>query len=75
MKKEPELHPSIPKTFYTILLVAGIALLVIWYVVYLIPQQRYFDPGLYAITAVLIAFGLVGRLLYSALEKQYEPPR
>jgi hypothetical protein len=72
MRKEPEIPPSIPKALYTLLLIAGIVLLVFWYSVYLIPRGIYFDVGLYAVVAMLIGFGLVGRLLYGAIEREEE---
>jgi hypothetical protein len=58
--------PAIPRLFYTIMLVLGVILFVSWGLLYGV----IFDVGLYAISAVLIGFGLTGMLLYSQIEKE-----
>jgi membrane protease YdiL (CAAX protease family) len=52
--------------FYTLVLLAGVALYVGWGYYY----NAWTDIGLYAISAVLIGFGLIGTLLYGKEPKK-----
>ncbi len=66
MPEEVKMPAFIPRTFYTIILIFGIGLYLGWGILYNI----WFDVGVYAISVLLIGFGLVGMLLYSHLERQ-----
>jgi len=61
---EEKITPKTPNTvalvFYTLLLLAGIALYIGWSILY----GTWFDPGLYSISILLVGFGLLGVLLY-----------
>lgn len=51
--------------FYAVLLIAGVFFYVAWGLAY--GSWNVFEPrniGVYAVTVVLVAFGLVGTLLY-----------
>ena len=66
MPEEVKMPAFIPRIFYTIILMFGIGLYLGWGIIYNI----WFDVGVYAISVILIGFGLVGMLLYSHLERQ-----
>ena len=66
MPEEVKMPAFIPRIFYTILLMFGIGLYLGWGILYNI----WFDVGVYAISVILIGFGLVGMLLYSHLERR-----
>ena len=66
MPEEVKMPAFIPRIFYTIILMFGIGLYLGWGIIYNI----WFDVGVYAISVILIGFGLVGMLLYSHLERR-----
>ena len=66
MPEEAQMPPVIPRIFYTILLMFGIGLYVGWGILY----NVWLDVGVYAVSVILIGFGLVGMLLYSYIERQ-----
>jgi hypothetical protein len=59
----------VPKGLFFLLMVAGILLWIVWTVVWLIPDGKFFDLGLYAVTSLVILMGLTGFLLYSYKDK------
>lgn len=61
-----EIPPIIPRIFYLIVLAAGVAFYVIWSALF----DAWTDLAVYAISAIMIGFGIVGTLLYSSLAKQ-----
>jgi hypothetical protein len=61
-----EIPPVIPRIFYLIVLAAGVAFYVIWSALF----NAWTDLAVYAISVIMIGFGLVGTLLYSSLAKQ-----
>jgi hypothetical protein len=67
--KDIRMPAYIPKGLFFILMLAGILLWVIWTAIWLIPDGKFFDLGLYAVCSVVILTGLVGFLLYSYKDK------
>lgn len=63
MPEEPKLN--IAKYFYLILLIIGLVFYISWGVLY----NGWFDRGVYAVTIVLVGFGVAGMLLYSHIGK------
>lgn len=66
MADEAKMPAVIPRIFYTLLFMFGIGLYVGWGILF----NVWFDLGVYALSVVLIGFGIVGMLLYSYLERQ-----
>ena len=66
MPEEAKMPAVLPRIFYTILFMLGIALYIGWGIIY----NVWFDVGVYALTVLLVGFGLVGMLLYSYLERR-----
>jgi len=66
MPEEGKMPAVIPRIFYTILFMFGVGLYIGWGILF----NVWFDLGVYALSVVLIGFGLVGMLLYSYLERQ-----
>jgi len=63
MPEEPRLN--IAKYFYLVLLIIGVVFYISWGILY----DGWFDRGVYAVTIVLVGFGVTGVLLYSHIEK------
>ncbi|MGA1849085.1 MAG: hypothetical protein ACMUHB_07070 [Thermoplasmatota archaeon] len=61
---------SISKGLFTLLMVLGILLFVVWTVVMFIKSGRILDWGIYSICVVMVLMGLFGRWVYSIKEKQ-----
>ncbi len=60
-------------SFYTLLLLAGVSFYAIWGAIYsswniLVPE----NAGVYAVTVIMVGFGIVGMLLY---RKPLRPPQ
>jgi hypothetical protein len=66
MKEEMKMPAVIPRIFYTILFMLGVGLYIGWGVLFGV----WLDVGVYAISVIMIGFGLVGMLLYSFFERQ-----
>ncbi len=66
MPEEIKMPALIPRLFYTILFMFGVGLYIGWGILF----NVWFDLGVYAISVILIGFGLVGMLLYSYFERQ-----
>jgi hypothetical protein len=61
-----EIPPIIPRVFYMVVLVAGVAFYIIWSSLF----NAWTDLAVYTISTIMIGFGIVGTLLYSSLSKQ-----
>ncbi len=70
MKRVRGLSPAVPKTFYGLVLIVGIVLYVGWTALYLAPEGKYFDVGLFSLSIILILFGLTGYVLYGEIERR-----
>jgi hypothetical protein len=68
MEQEVELPNIFKMGFSFLLLIAGLALYIGWAAIY----NAWTDIGLYAISAPLIGFGLVGILLFTRKEEEEE---
>jgi hypothetical protein len=66
MPEESTMPSIIPRIFYTIMFMFGVGLYLGWGIMF----NVWFDLGVYAISIILIGFGLTGMLLYSYLERQ-----
>jgi hypothetical protein len=66
MAEESKMPAIIPRIFYTILFMLGVGLYIGWGIMF----NVWFDLGVYAISIILIGFGLTGMLLYSYFERQ-----
>jgi hypothetical protein len=65
MAEESKMPAIIPRIFYTILFMLGVGLYIGWGIMF----NVWFDLGVYAISIILIGFGLTGMLLYSYFER------
>ena len=61
-----EVPLAIPRTFYLVLLVAGVGFYIIWSALF----DAWTDLGVYTISSILVGFGLVGTLLYGIRDRQ-----
>jgi hypothetical protein len=68
MEDEVKMPINVPKLFYRMLFVGGIVFYISWLAVF--GAEHWNDVGVYAITVVLIGFGLVGSWLYDEIEKR-----
>ena len=66
MPEEEKMPAIIPRIFYTVLFMLGVGLYVGWGILF----NVWLDVGVYAISVLLIGFGLTGMLLYSFFERQ-----
>ena len=69
-EKQIPFPASISKTLFSLLMIVGILLFVVWTVIMFLKSGRILDWGIYSICIVMVLMGLFGRLLYSAKEKQ-----
>ena len=60
MNEEERITTSMARWFYLFILMLGISFYLSWSVMY----NAWTDLGVYAITAILVCFGLFGTLLY-----------
>ncbi len=60
MNEEERIITSIARWFYILILLSGIAFYLSWSMMY----NAWTDLGVYAITVILVFFGLFGTLLY-----------
>ncbi|MDI6708416.1 MAG: hypothetical protein QMD21_05285 [Candidatus Thermoplasmatota archaeon] len=65
-EEEPKLSPKIVKYFYAAVLTVGLVFYISWGILF----GKWLDPGVYAVTVVLVGFGIVGILHYSHLETE-----
>lgn len=65
-EEEFKMPAIIPRIFYTILFMFGLGLYIGWGILY----NVWMDVGVYAISILMIGFGLVGMLLYSFFERE-----
>ena len=66
MPEETKMPAVVPRIFYTILFMLGVGLYLGWGILF----NVWLDLGVYAVSIILIGFGLVGMLLYSYKERQ-----
>jgi hypothetical protein len=66
MPEEVKMPAIIPRIFYTILFMFGVGLYIGWGILF----NVWFDLGVYALSIILIGFGLTGMLLYSYFERK-----
>ena len=66
MTDEVTMPAVIPRIFYTILFMFGIGLYIGWGILF----NVWLDVGVYAISIILVGFGIVGMLLYSHFERE-----
>jgi hypothetical protein len=65
MTEEDRMPAIIPRIFYTILFMFGVGLYLGWGILFGV----WIDVGIYALSIILIGFGLVGMFLYSYFER------
>ncbi|HID73946.1 MAG TPA: hypothetical protein EYP43_02715 [Thermoplasmata archaeon] len=68
MKRTRGIPPAIPKALYGLMLVFGVILYIGWTAVFLLPQGRLFDVGLFSLCIPLILMGATGYVLYGEQE-------
>jgi hypothetical protein len=66
MAEDSKMPAIVPRIFYTILFMLGVGLYIGWGIMF----NVWLDLGVYAISIILIGFGLVGMLLYQYFERQ-----
>jgi hypothetical protein len=66
MPEESRMPVVIPQVFYALLLMMGVGLYLGWGVLF----NVWDDLGVYALSVILIGFGLVGFLLYRHIERE-----
>ena len=75
MAEEPELPRKLTTAFYFFLILLGILFYVGWGIIY--NTWNLFDPkniGVYALTIILLGFGVTGYLLYRKPAPKVEQP-
>jgi len=70
-EKEVPFPYAITKGLFTLLMIAGILLFIVWTIVMFINSGRILDWGIYAICVIMALMGFFGRLLYGLKEKKY----
>jgi len=66
MKDDVKMPAIVPRIFYTALFVFGIVLYISWGLLF----NVWFDIGIYAVTVLLVGFGVVGMMLYLHKERK-----
>jgi len=61
--------PVLPLFISDMLFLGGVLIYIIWTVLYLLPEGKLFDVGLFSICIVITLFGLVGHFHYRNLER------
>jgi len=62
--------PSVLRVFYLAIFIIGLIILVTWEAIYLIPDGKFYDAGLFTVVLLLIGFGGVGYFMYGKIEKE-----
>lgn len=70
-EKEVPFPYSITKGLFTLLMIFGALLFIIWTVVMFIKSGKVLDWGIYAICIILVLMGFFGRQLFALKEKKY----
>ncbi|MCD6384126.1 MAG: hypothetical protein J7L88_06670 [Thermoplasmata archaeon] len=68
-KEEIHAPPALPRFISDMLFIAGVLIYIVWTALYLVPQNKYFDIGLFSICAVITLFGLIGHYHYKNVEE------
>ena len=68
MEDDAKLPTWVPRLFYRLLFLTGVLFYFSWLIVFGI--ERWNDVGVYSISVILIAFGLVGAYIYDEIEKK-----
>ncbi len=68
-EKQAPFPYAISKGLFTLLMVAGALLFIVWTIVMFIKSGHILDWGIYSISVVMVLMGLFGRMLYTEKEK------